>query len=89
VNRREIAHIRLEAVARAGYPYSLIAISGRDHLAIKAEATVYVARFVPLEIEPWLHRNCTEEVPAINNGTEIFVDHINYVSNLPVACALL
>jgi hypothetical protein len=36
VNQREIAHTRLEAIARADNPYSLITIFGRGHLAIKA-----------------------------------------------------
>jgi hypothetical protein len=36
VNRKEIAHTRLEAIAGADNPYSLITIFGRGHLAIKA-----------------------------------------------------
>ncbi len=36
VNRREIAHTRLEAVACADNPYSLIMIFRRGHPAIKA-----------------------------------------------------
>ncbi len=36
VNRREIAHTRLEAIAGSDNPYSLITIFGRGHLAIKA-----------------------------------------------------
>jgi hypothetical protein len=43
-NRREIAHTRLEAIARADNPYSLITIFGRGHLAIKAGGAVYVTR---------------------------------------------
>jgi hypothetical protein len=40
VNRREIAHTRLEAIAGADNPYSLITIFGRGHLAIKAGGAV-------------------------------------------------
>ncbi len=36
VNRREITHTRLEVIAGADNPYSLITIFGRGHLAIKA-----------------------------------------------------
>jgi hypothetical protein len=36
VNRREIAHTRLEVIAGADNPYSLITIFSRGHLAIKA-----------------------------------------------------
>jgi hypothetical protein len=38
VNRREIAHTRLEAIAGADNTYSLITIFGRGNLAIKAGA---------------------------------------------------
>ncbi len=41
VNWREIAHMRLEAIAGADNLYSLITIYGRDHLAIKAGGAVY------------------------------------------------
>jgi hypothetical protein len=36
INRREIAHTRLDAVAGTDNPYSLIMIFRRGHLAIKA-----------------------------------------------------
>ncbi len=35
VNRREIAHTRLEAIAGADNPYSLITIFGRGHLPLR------------------------------------------------------
>jgi hypothetical protein len=41
VNRREIAHPRLEETVGADNPYSLITIFGRGHLAIKAGSCVY------------------------------------------------
>ncbi len=47
VNRREIAHTRLEAIAGADNPYSLITIFGRGHLAIKAGGAVYMTRCSP------------------------------------------
>jgi hypothetical protein len=40
VNRQEIAHTRLEALAGADNPYSLIAMFGRGNLAIKAGEAV-------------------------------------------------
>jgi hypothetical protein len=52
VNRREIAHTRLEAIAGADNPYSLITIFGRGHLAIKAGGAVYVMRCAPVEVLP-------------------------------------
>ncbi len=79
VNRREIAHTRLEAIAGADNPYSLITIFGRGHLAIKAGGAVYVTRCAPVEVLPRSHKNCTEEIPVTVNGTEAFVDPISYV----------
>jgi hypothetical protein len=68
VNRREIAHTRLEAIAGADNPYSLITIFGRDHLAIKAGGAVYVTRCSPVEVLPQSHKNCPEEIPVTVNG---------------------
>jgi hypothetical protein len=76
VNRREIAHTRLEVVAGAD---SLITIFGRGHLAIKAGGVVYVMRCAPIEVVPRSHKNCTEEIPALSSGMEVFVDLIGYV----------
>ncbi len=47
VNRRQIAHTRLEAIAAADNPYSLITVFGRGHLVIKAGGAVYVTRRYP------------------------------------------
>jgi hypothetical protein len=46
VNRSEIAHTRLEAIAGADNPYSLITIFGRGHLAIKAGG-LYMSQGAP------------------------------------------
>jgi hypothetical protein len=62
-NRRDIACTRLEAVAGADNPYSLISIFGRGHLAIKAGGAVYMTRCSPVEVIPRIHSNCTEEIP--------------------------
>jgi hypothetical protein len=89
VNRREITHTRLEAIAGADNPYSLITILGRGHLAIKAGGAVYVTRCSPVEVLPRSHRNCTEEIPVTVNGTDAFVDPISYViksAGSPIHC---
>jgi hypothetical protein len=52
VNRREIAHTGLEALAGADNLYSLIAIFGRVHLAIKAGGAIYVTRCTHVEVMP-------------------------------------
>jgi hypothetical protein len=89
VNRREIAHTRLEAVAGADNPYSLITIFGRGHLAIKAGRAVYVTRCSPVEVVPRSHGSCTEEIPVTVNRTDAFVDPISYViksAGSPIHC---
>jgi hypothetical protein len=88
-NRRDIARTRLEAVAGADNPYSLISIFGRGHLAIKAGGAVYVTKCSPVEVVPRIHSNCTEEIPITINGTEAFVDPISYViksAGSPIHC---
>jgi hypothetical protein len=52
MNQREVAHTRLEAIAGADNPYSLITIFGRGHLAIKADGAVYVTRCAPVDVVP-------------------------------------
>ncbi len=79
VNRREIAHTRLEAITGADNPYSLITIFGRGHLAIKAGGAVYVTRCALVEVLPLSHKNCKEEISVTLNSTEAFVDPISYV----------
>jgi hypothetical protein len=89
VNRTEIAHTRLEAIAVADNPYSLITIFGRGHLAIKAGGAVYVTRCSPVEVLLRSHRNCTEEIPVTVNGTDTFVDPISYMiksAGSPIHC---
>jgi hypothetical protein len=89
VNRRQIAHTRLEAIAGADNPYSLITIFGRGHLAIKAGGAVYMTRCSPVEVIPHSHGNCTEEIPVTFNGTDGFVDPISYViksAGSPIHC---
>jgi hypothetical protein len=89
VNRRQIAHTRLEAIAGADNPYSLITVFGRGHLAIKAGGAVYVTRCSPVEVVPQSHGNCTEEIPVTVNGTDAFVDPISYViksAGSPIHC---
>ncbi len=89
VKRREITHTRLEAVAGADNPYSLITIFGRGHLAIKAWGAVCITICAPVKVIPCSHKNCTKEIPELSNGTEVFVDPISYViktSGLPAYC---
>jgi hypothetical protein len=88
-NRRDIARTRLEAIAGADNPYSLISIFGRGHLAIKAGGAVYVTRCSPVQVIPRTQSNCTEEIPVSVNCTDAFVDPISYViksAGSPIHC---
>jgi hypothetical protein len=59
-------------------PYSY-SIFGRGHFAVKAGEMVYVMSNTPMEVTPRSDRNCTEEILALHNRTETFVDPISYV----------
>jgi hypothetical protein len=88
-NRRQVAHLRLESIAGAENPYSLMEVFGRGHLVTKNGATVYVTRCQPVEVTPRTHTNCTNEIPAEYNNTDVFIDPISFVikaAAAPVRC---
>jgi hypothetical protein len=78
-DRKQIAHTRLESIAGAENPYSLMQVFGRGQLVTRNGATVYVTRCQAAEVLPRTHTNCTNEIPAILNGTKVFVDPISFV----------
>jgi hypothetical protein len=49
-------------------------VFGRGHQVTRNGATVYVTRCQAAEVLPRTHTNCTNEIPAILNGTNVFVD---------------
>ncbi len=75
-NRRETAKVRLEAIAGADNPYSILQVFGRGHVIAKNRA---VARCNPVEVLPRVSNNCTEEISVTWNGTSLYVDPISYV----------
>jgi hypothetical protein len=88
-NRRQVAQLRLESIAGAENPYSLMEVFGRGHLVAKNGATVYVTRCQPVEVTPRTHTNCTNEIPAEYNNTDVFIDPISFVikaAAAPVRC---
>jgi hypothetical protein len=68
-NRRQIAHVRLESLAGAENPYSLMQVFGRGHQITKNGATVYVTKCQPVEVVPRQHTDCTNEIPVTFNDT--------------------
>jgi hypothetical protein len=88
-NWKQIALTRLESIAGAENPYSLMQVLGRGHLVTRKGATVYVTRCQATEVTPRTHINCTSEIPAVLNGTNVFVDPISFVikaAAAPVRC---
>jgi hypothetical protein len=88
-DRKQIAHTRLESIAGAENPYSLMQVFGRGHLVTHNSATVYVTRCQAAKVLPRTHTNCTNEIPVILNGTNVFVDPISFVikaAAAPVRC---
>jgi hypothetical protein len=88
-NRLQIAHVRLESLAGAENPYSLMQVFGRGHQITRNGATVYVTKCQPVEVVPRQHTDCTNEIPVTFNDTEVFVDPISLViktAAAPVRC---
>jgi hypothetical protein len=51
-NRRQIAHVRLESLAGAENPYSLMQVFGRGHQITRNGATVYVTKCQAVKVVP-------------------------------------
>jgi hypothetical protein len=77
--RHQVAAMRLKSIAGCDNPYSQIQIFGRGHLASKAGATVYITPCKLVSVTPRAVPNCTAEIPASYNGSEVFIDPISYV----------
>jgi hypothetical protein len=75
-NRRQIAHVRLENLARAENPYSLMQVFGRGHQITRNGATVYVTKCQAVEVVPHQHMECTNEILVTFNSSEVFVDPV-------------
>jgi hypothetical protein len=89
-NRRQIAHVRLESLAGAENPYSLMQVFGRGHQITRNRATVYVTKCQAVEVVPRQHTKCTNEIPITFNDTEVFVGPISLViktAAAPVRCS--
>jgi hypothetical protein len=73
-DRKQIAHTRLESIAGAENPYSLMQVFGRGHLVTRNGATVYVTRCQAAEVLPKTHTNYTNEILA-----NVFVNPMSFV----------
>ena len=72
---------RLEAIAGSDNPYSLTNVLGRGFMLTRAGSVVYATHCNPVQVVPRLLMpgNCSHEIPASFNGTDVFVDPINWV----------
>ena len=80
-NRRQLLLSRLEAVAGTDNPYSLTNVLSRGILLTRAGSVVYATTCFPVQVNPRgiNSGNCSHEIPAVYNETEVFVDPINWV----------
>jgi hypothetical protein len=78
-NRRETSQVRLEAIAGADNPYSLLQMFGRGHVISKSGTVAYVTRCNTVEVLPRVSSNCTEEILVTWNGTSLYVYPISYI----------
>ena len=80
-NRRQVLLSRLEAIASTDNPYSLTNVLGRGVMLTRAGSVVYAKHCNPVQVVPRSLPvgNCSHEIPAVYNGTNIFVDPINWV----------
>ncbi len=70
---------QLESITGVENPYSLMQVFGRGHQVTRNGATVYVTRCQATDVLPRTHTNCTNKIPAILNGTNVFADPISFV----------
>ena len=69
----------MESVAGTDSQYALNQVLGKGVLLSKAGSAVYVTHCNSVNVEPCVHRNCTLEIPAVFNGSDVFVDPISLV----------
>ena len=81
-NLRQLLISRMEAVAGTDSQYALNQVLGKGVLLSKAGSAVYVTHCASVNVEPRVHRNCTLEIPAVFNGSDVFVDPISFVIKL-------
>jgi hypothetical protein len=76
-------------VSGSDNPYALLTVFGKGHQATKNGGAVYITSCVQVEVVPRQATNCTMEIPATYNGTDVFVDPISLVirsSGVPAVC---
>ena len=80
-NRRQALLSRFEAILGTNNPFSLTNVLGRVVMLTRVGSVVYATHCNPVQVIPrsLAPGNCSHEIPASYNGTDIFVDPINWV----------
>jgi len=76
---RATLHLKLQAIAGANNPYSLLDLYGPGHVYYRAGAVVYINKCSAVDATLTDHRNCTTEIPVLINGTKRFADPLSWV----------
>jgi hypothetical protein len=84
-----LMELRQSQAAGTGGSRSLAAHFGVGHIAVRSGGVVYVARCGMVVVELRNHTVCTQEIPVIHRGEEVYVDPLSLVirrSATPVKC---
>ncbi len=84
-----LMELKQSQVAGTGGPRSVAAHFGVGHLAVRSGGVVYVARCGMVVVELRNHTVCTQEIPVVHRGEEMYVDPLSLVirrSATPVKC---
>jgi hypothetical protein len=81
--------LRQSQAAGIEEPRGVAAHFGVGHLAVRSGGVVYVARCGMIVVELRNHTACTQEIPVVHQGKEMYVDPLSLViqrSATPVKC---
>jgi hypothetical protein len=84
-----LTELRQSQAAGAGGSRSMAAHFGVGHLAVRSGGVIYVARCGLVVVELRNHTVCTQEIPVVHRGEEMYVDPLSLVvrqSATPVKC---
>jgi hypothetical protein len=70
---------KLQGLAGADNPYSLLDLYGKGHTVVVAGAAAYITRCYPVEATKAEYANCTHQIPVQVNGSLRFADPFNWV----------
>ena len=87
--RGTLAELRQSQAAGTGGARSAAAHFGVGHLAVRSGGVVYIARCRMVVVELRNHTYCTQEIPVMHRGEELYVDPLSLVvqrSATPVKC---